>query len=108
MDNLETPTLVDRINDALKRSVRKLDNGLWQITSKVIEYHKNASRRNSAYMDLTPVEELLTTLDFYKVLAEILNAEITKLETLANNAQTEIEAQDDPQREEYQDEEIYF
>lgn len=105
----ETPSLVDRINDELKRSVRRLDNDLWRITASVIEYHRKATVPPSTeYMDLAPVETLRSTIEIYKDLANQLDAEITKLERLANSALAEIEKEDDPDREGYQDEEIYF
>lgn len=105
----ETPSLVDRINDELKRSVRRLDNDLWRITAKVIEYHKNATRRESAeYMNLAPVETLRSTIEVYKDLADQLDNEIAMLDRLANSARAEIEKEDDPNREEDDVEEIVF
>lgn len=108
-DETTTPILVDRINEELKRSVRRLDNDLWRITAKVIEYHKLATIPPSTeYMNLAPVETLRSTVEIYKDLANHLDAEITNLERLANSALAEIEEEDDPDREEYQEEEIYF
>lgn len=107
-NDAETPSLVDRINAELKRSVRRLDNDLWRITAKVIEYHRNATRKQSEYMDTTPADELITTIEVYKDLADQLDNEIAMLERLANSARAEIEEKDDPDREGYQDEVIYF
>ena len=109
MNDTKTPSLVDRINAELKRSVRRLDNDLWRITASVIEYHKLATVQPSTeYMNLAPVETLRSTIEVYKDLADQIETEITNLERLANSARAEIEEEDDPDREEDDVEEIVF